>query len=159
MPHKTPKPAFIVDAMLAELAKWLRILGFYSILIKDFNDVNRFLQENPESHFVTSSKKHFSLFNNFKRILLTTDDLGNQLQTIDEHTGIFSKMDILSICTRCNVPVEPADKAILSNEIPEKVKDSFDHFWMCPFCKRVYWKGGHVERIFVKLKRLHVPIS
>jgi hypothetical protein len=159
MPHETPKPAFIVDGMLPDLVKWLRILGFFSILIKEVNDVERLLQENPELHFVTSSKKHFSLLNNPKIILLSTDNLSHQLQTIDEQTGIFSKMDLLSICTKCNVPVKPADKASLSNIIPEKVKDSFNQFWICPSCKRAYWNGGHVERIIAKLKQLQIPIS
>jgi hypothetical protein len=159
MHPETSKPAFAIDGMLAGLTKWLRILGFFAVFTRDINEAKKILPEKPELYFITSSMKHFIIFDGFKRILLTDHNLSNQLQTIDEQTGIFSKINLLSICTKCNTPVEPVDNATLIDKIPEKVKDNFDQFLICPSCTKIYWKGGHVERIIEKLKRMQVPIA
>mgnify|MGYP006307509817 CR=1 FL=1 len=60
-------------------------------------------------------------------------------------------------CPVCNGMLDLVDKETVEDEVPEKVLKENDRFWKCTDCGKVYWPGGHWEKIietFEKYKDL-----
>ncbi|MEJ2636947.1 MAG: Mut7-C RNAse domain-containing protein [Calditrichia bacterium] len=152
------RPSFIVDNMLRGLARWLRFLGFPSEIVMSVPEAEKIRDLHPEAIFLTSSYNHLADFAGGKSHAVESGTIKEQLHELESAFGIFGRIDLLSICSVCNVPIEPATKSQVKDRVPEKVWRSFDKFWQCPHCHRIYWKGGHVERLIEKLKRMDIPL-
>ena len=160
----TQKPSFIVDAMLGNLAKKLRILGYDSKYFSSIED-----------------DKIISIAKNEKRIILTKDE---QLTKIaekqstgfvlirgnDESEQIIQinakfKLDRFVIdtnnsrCIVCNGKLESVEKFRVIGKIPEGVIEREKKFWMCDSCKKVYWEGTHFEKLQEFVSRLNDRIN
>jgi uncharacterized protein len=148
----TQKPSFIVDAMLGNLAKKLRILGYDSKYFSSIED-----------------DKIISIAKNEKRIILTKDE---QLTKIAEkqntsfvlirgndeldqiiQINVKFKLDKFLIdtnnsrCIACNGKLESVEKFRIIGKIPEGVIEREKKFWMCDSCKKIYWEGTHFEKL------------
>jgi uncharacterized protein with PIN domain len=152
------KPKFIVDTMLLGLARWLRFLGFQTWHYQDRQDLVERLNKEPEMIFLTASVSHASQIHPTHYLILTEEAFDKQLHKINEQFSIFQSMELLSLCTICNVPIERIDKMKVKSTVPAKALVHFDAFWNCPICQRVYWNGGHIKRLKEKLVRMKIPL-
>jgi uncharacterized protein with PIN domain len=50
-------------------------------------------------------------------------------------------------CLRCNAVLEPVTKERVAANLPPRTAELYDEFLRCPGCARVYWKGGHYQRM------------
>jgi len=148
----THKPNFIVDAMLGNLAKKLRIVGYDSKYFSSIED-----------------DKLISIAKNEKRIILTKDEQltkiaekqniefvlirGNdELQQIAQINGKI-KLDRFEIdtnnsrCIACNGNLQPVEKYRIIGKIPEGVLEREKFFWMCDSCKKIFWQGTHFKKL------------
>ena len=148
----TDNPIFVVDAMLGNLAKKLRVLGYDAKYFSSIED-----------------EKLVSIAKNEKRIILTKDELlsrsarnqgitailirGNdefeQIRQINMEIklGKFVIDTNLSRCTICNGKLQPVEKYKIINKVPEGVLQREEEFWMCKECKKIYWKGTHFYKL------------
>lgn len=146
------KPIFIVDAMLGNLAKKLRVLGYDSAYFSSIED-----------------EKLVSIAKNEKRIILTKDERlcktaqnqeitsvlirGNdEIEQIAQiHQSIkFEKFVIdtnNSRCIICNGKLQLIEKYRAIGKIPEGILEREEKFWMCDGCKKIYWQGTHFEKL------------
>ncbi len=148
----THKPSFIVDAMLGNLAKKLRIIGYDSKYFSSIED-----------------DKLISIAKNEKRIILTKDEQltkiagkqnigfvlirGNdELEQIAQINGkIKLERFVLdtnnSRCIACNGNLQSVEKYRIIGKIPEGVLERERLFWMCDSCKKIYWEGTHFKKL------------
>ena len=152
-------PVFVVSANLLGLARWLRFLGFSTEIRTDPGKITVFLREHPEAIFLSAGKKQFEHVDTSRSYLLHSNFIEDQLQELNSAFEIFRRMNLLSRCSLCNVPIEPVSKADIKQQVPERVWQSFNQFWRCSRCRRIYWEGGHIERLKEKLRRLGVPVG
>ena len=146
------KPIFIVDAMLGNLAKKLRVLGYDSTYFSSIED-----------------EKLVTIAKNEKRVILTKDGLlcktaqnqdiiavlirGNdELEQIMQiHQSIKFEKFVMdtnnSRCIVCNGKLQPIEKYRIVGKIPEGVLEREEKFWMCDVCKKIYWQGTHFEKL------------
>lgn len=145
---------FLADAMLAGLARWLRILGHDTACPEPVSDealVRRALEE--------------------ERIILTTDRALPEEWTLPDIAVLRSgaplaqlaelagRIDLVagarpfSRCSRCNAELESAERAAARGHVPAAVLARFDHFTRCPACGRFYWPGSHADRMREALRR------
>lgn len=146
------RPIFVVDAMLGNLAKKLRILGYDSKYFSSIED-----------------EKIISIAKNEKRIILTKDELltkiaekqnvsfvlirGNdELEQIIQ-INVKIKLDKFVVdtnnsrCIACNGKLESVEKFRIIGKIPEGVLERENEFWMCDSCKKIYWEGTHFQKL------------
>jgi len=146
------KPAFLVDAMLGNIAKKLRLLGFdteYSSNILDEDLILRAKNENrilitKDEMLIQLSKKQ-----NLIVIPITEEKEVNQLIQIFEGLGI-SKFMINgenARCTICNGDLKPINKHDIQNQIPTGILEKITQFWICQRCNKVYWEGSHIDNL------------
>jgi uncharacterized protein with PIN domain len=145
---------FVADAMLGRLAKWLRLLGYDTLYWRgdDARLVRLALAENRvvltrDTRITPRLPPHLTLF-------IDSDHYDEQLGQVVARFGVPSRIGRL--CLRCNLPLEPVDKAGLQGEIPAFVWQTHERFTRCHGCLRLYWEGTHYARMLEMLDRVAV---
>jgi uncharacterized protein with PIN domain len=143
--------------MLGTLAKWLRIYGFDTSYagpeMDDEQVLNRSKKEDRilltrDKDLINSAKRE-----NIKNIQIKSTILDEQIKTTLNKKNIDIEK-ILSRCILCNSLVQDIKKEDVKEQVPERIFKSTDRFWVCPKCKKVYWKGSHYENMIEKIKNL-----
>jgi uncharacterized protein with PIN domain len=147
-------PKFIVDAMLGSTARKLRILGFDALYFKDGGDADLEAKGRTERRIILTSDK--SLFAHSLRvgnraILVGGSSDRARLLSILGQAGpeMASRRGRLdSRCAVCNGELEVLKRKDAAKEkVPPKVLARHRLFFRCTSCSKLYWRGGHWERI------------
>jgi len=146
-------PRFIVDGMLGNIAKKLRIMGFDTEFWLAANDdflINKCMNE-PKL-LVTRDRGLYLKISKMgmKCLLLLDNDEVRDLVFILEDCGIKYVEPVPNVntrCTICNGILNKIDKTMVSNPIPEKVYKNISNIYRCSKCLKIYWDGTHVQNI------------
>jgi uncharacterized protein with PIN domain len=143
---------FLVDEMLGELARWLRLLGYDTRYLKDVTDQELIEYSKREKRVLLTCDQELdrrAVKEGASSFLLRPDSLVNRLATLAKTYGLdLSLSPTNSRCPTCNGKVrEISDMAELKGRVPSKVQERNQEFWICTNCKKVYWVGGHWRRI------------
>lgn len=154
------RPAFAVDAMLGNLARKLRILGFDSKYFSSIEDT-RLIELAKEENRVIVTKDE-DLTKSAEKIGLTTVLIrGNdEINQIIQITARLSLSDFVmdtnsSRCVNCNGKLGSIEKSRLANRVPTGIYERQDQFWICSDCQKIYWEGTH----FVKLQEFVAKLN
>lgn len=143
---------FLVDEMLGDVARWLRILGYDAAYVKKVED----------AEIVKKAVKE-------KRVILTRDEKMRskeaRIYTVKGRTFYEKMADVVkhfklrlevreTRCALCNGELKKAGKDEVRHRVPKKVIEKIDRFWVCKRCGQVYWEGGHWKRIKNVLGRI-----
>lgn len=149
------QPAFMCDAMLGGLARWLRAAGYsawFDVHVRDGELVRRALEEGR--WLLTSDKgimERFAVAEGLVRCLFVP----RGLSTVEQLAHVLATLALPVKEARCmDCGGELAEVALeqVDAEIPPKVKQTCDEFFRCAGCGKVYWHGTHWESI---QRRLH----
>ena len=152
MLQNNSKPVFLVDAMLGNIAKKLRLLGFDSEYSSDIKDEELVLRAKKEDRILLT--KDLPLLKNAKKQSIQAFWVEGKLE-MDQLVQIFKKFNVRKIsisgntsrCTECNGTLESVQKDKIKDEIPAGVLKQNNEFWQCIQCKKIYWEGTHIERL------------
>lgn len=157
--HLRPKPLrqtkFIVDINLGKLARNLRLIGFDTLYNNSYTD-----------------KEIVSIARTQKRIILTRD-VGllkhkevthgywvRATNPADQIIEVINKFDLISmvkpfsICLECNGKIVPVKKEDIADSLLHRTRKSFDEFYQCQNCHKIYWKGSHYEKMLKTIDSL-----
>ena len=154
-PVTSSHPRFFADAMLGNLARWLRILGFdtaYHPSILDPELVRRSLAEGR--HILTRDRGLREEWRVSHCVVLESDDVELQLEEVFRRFGLEDEIRLFTRCALCNSVLESLDWEEARDRVPARVHASHHSFAACPECRRVYWEGSHTERIRNRMKRI-----
>ena len=144
---------FFADSMLGKLARWLRLMGFsveYAKPERTDDDIlttciekglflltrdRELAQRYPNSMYMPSDKYPEQL-----RIFLATFKPDKSLY--------FSR------CPLCNGKTVKTLIRDFEGEVPEGVRERFEHIYVCSVCGKIYWEGSHFEAILKTIKGL-----
>lgn len=147
----TPRDAagrrFIADAMLGNLARWLRTLGHdtaYDDAIADDELVRRAFDE--DRHILTRDRNLFQEWR-VEGLLVEADETLEQLREVVDAFELPRPDELFTRCRECNEVLEPADLSDVEDRVPERVLVGSPAVARCPGCGRVYWEGSHTERM------------
>ena len=150
---------FLCDGMLVGLARYLRFLGQDVVVVENFSGDLRHAGRYRERFFLTTSRRHYLLWPFLDKYLVSSGQTEDQFRRICSLFPVFQEMAFLTRCSRCNEKIVSLDRADVCGKVPEKVFQSIQQFYHCPRCGRIYWEGGHVQRLKDKLKRMGVPLG
>lgn len=144
---------FIADNMLGKLAKYLRMIGYDTVfpppgnardLIHLSKDENRVILTR-NSIFIRDFKPENYLF-------IKSQHFPDQLIQVIKKYGLEINIDkFFTLCTICNKPLLQVSKEEVKEKVPESIYMNFEEFRQCPLCSRIYWRGGHTQRMEKKL--------
>ncbi|MGV8059623.1 MAG: Mut7-C RNAse domain-containing protein [Smithellaceae bacterium] len=151
-------PKFITDAILAKLAKWLRLLGFDTIVFPREAGRDMLNQACAEKRIVLTKRRDM-LERQFSGQLYFVSgiDIGSQLnEVITEFSLTIDKKKIFRICLACNEKLFPIAKEEVRDLVPPYVFANCSEYNECPRCLRIYWTGTHLRNALQFLEKLHI---
>jgi len=148
--------SFIVDGMLGDVARWLRIMGYDTLFLGDAED-EEILRASENRILLTSDEELYrrAIKHGAEACLLPEETLLGKLRSVSRRFGLSSKMRG-SRCTACN--------GTLAKAIPESIPASkgilpahVDEVWSCTRCGKLYWRGSHWKSIERTLREIALP--
>lgn len=152
MLQNNSKPIFLVDAMLGNIAKKLRLLGFDSEYSSDGKDDELVLRAKNEKRILLT--KDLPLIKKAEKQSISTFYVRNNAE-LEQLVQILKNFNVTNVsisgntsrCTDCNGKLEMIEKNKIKNKIPVGVLKENDNFWKCEQCEKIYWEGTHIKRL------------
>jgi len=149
----------IVDGMLGNVAKWLRLLGIDTYYERDLEDDKLIeLASKYNAILITGDEElSFKAFRKNIKVILLKNKLTKKSmikKVLSELNINKNNLEIGSRCIRCNNLLKPIDKNLISNKLPKKIIENNDEFWYCDKCDKIYWYGSHWRNIEKELNEI-----
>ncbi|MEO9308562.1 conserved hypothetical protein [Nitrosotalea sinensis] len=146
------RPNFVIDSMLGNLAKKLRILGYDSKYFSTIEDDKLVLIAKNEKRVIITKDEQLAKNaekQNIMCVLIRGNDELEQVVQINSKIklGQFSVDTDSSYCIECNGNLEQVEKFRIIGKVPEGVLEREKKFWMCNACKKIYWEGTHFQKL------------
>ncbi|PIP07100.1 MAG: hypothetical protein COX51_07380 [Syntrophobacteraceae bacterium CG23_combo_of_CG06-09_8_20_14_all_50_8] len=155
---------FLTDGNLGKLSKWLRILGYDTLLHRGNIDLACLMNAQKEGRVVLTRKQALSCRQYAGRLLALRHD------RVDEQIGeVFEKLSLhwkperfFSRCVKCNVELEAVAKEAVAHIVSDYVLENSSAFRRCPSCGGIFWPGTHKDNMLRFIRRripFHRPES
>jgi hypothetical protein len=146
---------FTADAMLARLARWLRVLGFDTLYDPAVHDHELVRISNEEGRTLLTRDRHLLReLRPLHALEITHDGALDQLKQTVTALALPAPAELFTRCMVCNSllsdPLPPAEADAL---VPEGVRGIPGPVRQCPTCLRVYWHGSHTRRMRAAIER------
>jgi uncharacterized protein with PIN domain len=145
---------FVADAHLGGLARFLRMAGFDTLYDNYIDDGEiEELAANEDRVVLTRDRELL------KRRTIIHGCYIHALKPEEQLRELFNRLDLaasarpFTLCLHCNVPLRPAKKDEVIEQLPPAVRELHDEFNTCDSCGRLYWKGSHWKRMTDLLAR------
>ncbi|MHB8137623.1 MAG: Mut7-C RNAse domain-containing protein [Smithellaceae bacterium] len=152
---------FITDASLAGLAKWLRILGYDTVVYG--NKAGRpMMRQAQNQERILLTRRRDMLERQFSGVvlLLPAVSTGQQLNfVICKLTLKINHANMYRICLICNHMLHPVMRDNVRNSVPPYVYENCEKYNQCDSCGRIYWSGTHVQNALRFLKENNINIT
>ena len=143
------------NGMLGTLAKWLRIYGvdaaYYGCNGGDEELMSRAANEGRV--IITRDRELFLRCGKagLRAIYMPTTDLQEQLDRAVQELGVDGSR-ALTRCIICNVELDAVGKEDVKGRVPERVYHTYDEFYLCRVCGRIYWPGTHYRNMEERIR-------
>jgi uncharacterized protein with PIN domain len=145
---------FVADAHLGGLARFLRMAGFDTLYDNYIDDGEIEELAASEDRVVLTRDREL-----LKRRTIIHGCYIHALKPEEQLRELFNRLDLaasarpFTLCLHCNVPLRPAKKDEVIEQLPPAVRELHDEFNTCDSCGRLYWKGSHWKRMTDLLAR------
>jgi uncharacterized protein with PIN domain len=144
---------FVADAMLGDVVRWLRIMGYDSLYVGDSGD-EVILREASERVLLTADEELHSraVKQGIEAHLVSGATFAEKMHGVVRRYGLSARMRGTR-CTACNglLARASADEVEASSDtLPTGVEE----FWACADCGKLYWRGSHwksIERTLLEI--------
>lgn len=142
------RPTFILDVHLGKLAKYLRLFGFDTVYSNDYDDEEIALWAAVENRIILT--RDIGLLKRSqvdKGYWLRHQKSQKQLEEVFNRFQLYNLCRPFSLCMICNGKITAVSKEEIADELLPETKDTFDEFFKCHHCQKIYWKGSHYEKM------------
>jgi len=149
------QPSFAVEKTMGRLAKWLRLMGFDTLLETDYPKGMFARHIGPERVFLTRTRRALGSHSAFRTVFLHANEPMDQLAEVIKHAALRrEELRPFSRCLQCNEPIMAVAKAKIASAVPDYVLETQESFSRCPKCERVFWPGSHTTRSLEKIESM-----
>ena len=146
------KPSFAVDAMLGNIAKKLRLLGFDTFYSSNIEDDELLNKAKIESRVIITKDEQLSQTAENMKILNVKITSTSEIEQILQINNVSSLGKCVisggtSRCSVCNGILYKTEKSLVSEKVPKGVLENTENFWTCNNCKKIYWEGSHIKKL------------
>ncbi len=152
---------FICDSMLGDVARWLRMLGYDTLYSRNYKDWEILRIAERDDRIILT--RDVGLYWRARRkglraVLVEYGPIEEVLACISARTGIELRFnESKTRCPYCNIVLSVISKAEALSLVPKEVAVKYDKFWLCPRCRKVYWRGNHwktISNVLMKANKL-----
>jgi uncharacterized protein with PIN domain len=138
--------------MLGKTARWLRFLGYDTVYNPEAPKRKLIKLCQQENRIFLTRDRRLKIKQDLVRVLLIESERWEvQLKQIILNLHIDTVSYRFSICSICNQPVCSISNEEAAFLVPNQILNEIHTFWKCHHCGRVYWQGGHWNRMNEKL--------
>jgi hypothetical protein len=139
---------FIADAHLGRLARYLRFTGLDTLWHNAWDDAALVALAAAEDRIVLTRDRALLMHRAVHMgCWLRDDDPLAQLADVARRYSLPLRDGGPSRCLECNAVPVPVPKAEVQAQLLPHTRASFDAFWRCPGCARIFWHGSHWRRM------------
>lgn len=149
-----PLVRFAADDHLGKLARYLRLAGFDTVFRNDWDDAD-LVRTALREHRVILTRDRGVL----KRTVVTHGYLVRETMPRAQLREALSRFDLwealrpFTRCSVCNSVVATVTADAVQGEVAPGTARSYQDFWRCTGCGRVYWRGAHYRSLEMLLRR------
>ncbi|MBI3319090.1 MAG: hypothetical protein HYZ89_00665 [Candidatus Omnitrophica bacterium] len=137
----------LVTEESGRLSRWLRLMGYDTAQAEGASLSAVYRTAYNERRIVLTRNSRVKESRLFRVVHLRSTLLEEQLrQLVRELPLAASEERWFTRCDRCNVPVEPIERALVKERVPPYVYETQRTFRACPSCHRIYWAATHWHR-------------
>jgi uncharacterized protein with PIN domain len=141
MPQSGAKaPRLLIDAMLGDLARRLRWLGYDAEYRNDLPDEEMIRIAREDQRLLVTRDRELAGRRGVRALYLAATDLDEQVRQVVEAVGPALHPSRCTVCNGELVSIPPEEAAAL---VPPYVAQTQTEFMRCKRCGRVYWPGSH----------------
>lgn len=151
-------PSFLLDTHLGRLARYLRLLGFDARYSNDCDDAR--LAEIAEADDRVLLTRDRGLLKRARVVhgrFVRDDDPQNQLDDVVAHFALAAHVAPFARCSDCNTRLAAVAKADIAHRLAPLTQRYYHRFGYCPNCDKLFWAGGHVQRLRERMARFTHP--
>ncbi len=147
-PRPLRVPRFVLDVHLGKLAVYLRMLGFDTLYGNDYDDATLARLAADQRRILLTRDRGL-----LRRSVVTHGYYVRATVPRQQLVEVIRRFDLLGSiapfrrCMRCNGLLAPVAKQDVIDQLPPRTRRSYDEFYRCRECTRVYWKGSHFLRM------------
>jgi len=78
---------------------------------------------------------------------LRSSDPDHQVREVLGRFDLFGRIRAFQRCMECNGTLGLVGKQEVLRHLPARTAESFDEFYRCRECGKVYWKGSHHDKM------------
>jgi len=150
---------FIADNNVGKLARWLRVIGYDTLLFKEKNDRSMIEIALKEDRVILTkdnqiAKRRLAMDGKLKVMLIKQDNSKAQLQSTVKALHLNWHFKPFSLCLECNQILIPKSREEVQDLVPPYVFKTQEQYMECPACHRIYWQGTHWQAMVKELKHL-----
>ena len=148
-------PRFAADAMLARLARWLRVLGWDTTFEPGLADPELvFLANEQRRILLTRDRPLLRELKPHRSHEVRSDAPLEQLRDLVLSLRLEPPAELFTRCRVCNTLLsEPLSQEQRDELLPPEVRALPGPARRCPGCGRLYWQGSHARRMRAALER------
>lgn len=150
---------FIADNNVGKLARWLRLIGYDTVLLKQKDDAQMIKMALGDNRVILTKdaqfmKRRMVTNGTLKTVHIEQDDPEVQVREVVETLSLDYGFKPFSRCLECNGALVARDKEDVKGLIPAHVFETQTQYAQCPACQRIYWPGTHWQAMGKKLRDL-----
>lgn len=147
-PSALAEPCFLADNHLGRLTRYLRMLGFDAVHDLRLQDDELARRSAREDRILLTRDRALLKRKVVKRgYWLRGVDPRRQLAEVVDHFDLRPLVRPFRRCLVCNTELVDLPAGEAAERVPPGARANFHHFWCCPLCLRVYWRGSHYDRM------------
>ena len=149
---------FIVDNNVGKLAKWLRMMGYDTLLFGGGDDWEMVRTALAEGRVILTRdtqivKMGVIASGRLKAVLIHSEEPEQQKRQVVETLNLDCRFRPFTVCLECNQPLEERSQQQVQNRVPPYVFQTQSQYMECPACHRIYWRGTHWQAMTRKLEK------
>jgi len=146
---------FVTDATLGKLARWLRLLGYDTIVFPKQAGREMLRLADAERRIVLTRRKDMPE-RQFSGCLYLVEgiEVAQQLkEVIRKYSLKINKQEMFNRCLTCNEKLISVTREEVRNLVPPFVFENSSAYNKCLNCSKIFWSGTHERNALQYLKK------
>jgi uncharacterized protein with PIN domain len=149
------KTAFVLDVHLGALARILRMLGFDASYRNDYGDAQLVKISVSEKRILLTRDKTLLKNGSLTHAYwLRSTDPEEQAREVLDRFDLHRNIRPFERCLECNGKIQKVEKSRVLDQLETGTAATYDEFFQCKDCRKVYWKGSHYKRLERTVEKL-----
>jgi uncharacterized protein with PIN domain len=139
---------FVLDGHLGRLAAYLRLFGFDTLYRNDYDDATLADISAAEGRILLTRDRRLLM-----RKQITCGHYVRAAQPRAQLLEVLERFDLLQTqrpftrCLHCNGTIVAVSRDEVLSRLLPRTRAVYEEFWQCRDCGKIYWKGGHYQRL------------